>query len=254
MNNLPLRDLHGLVTGGGTGIGLAIAKELDRQGANVTICGRNMDRLESIATGTRLLPIQMDVTSDISVQSAIDQAVARYGSIGIHIANAGIAEGKPLLKTSLEDWQKTIVTNLDGAFLSIKRSLESMQNRNWGRIIAIASVAGIRGLKGAPAYTASKHGLVGLIRAVAEEYCGSGITANAICPGYVHTPIFDRNVAIIAQERGLSLEAAAAKLLNLNRHKKIIEPYEIAQCVAWLCCPGSESINGQVIPIAGGQV
>ena len=249
-----LKNRHALITGGGTGIGAAIAEKLAKVGAQVTICGRTIENLESVARTNRITPIVMDVTCEQSVCAATAKAVANFGGVDIHVANAGIAQGCNFENMSLEFWLKIMNTNLNGAYLSIRESLKSMNKNNWGRIITIASVAGLRGLKGASAYTVSKHGLVGLTRALSEEFIGSGITANAICPGYVQTPMFDRNAYKLSQELGIDTGETVKKLTRLNRHNKILSTEEIASTVLWLCSPGSKSINGQAIPITGGQV
>ena len=155
---------HALITGGGTGIGLAIAKELKSSGAKVTVCGRNLRRLQEVSEAHGFIPIEMDVTSESSVKKATLEAEEISGIINIHVANAGIAEGMDFAEMDFDFWRKIMSTNLDGAYLSIKYSLASMSQGNWGRIIAISSVAGLRGLKGASAYTASKHALIGLVR------------------------------------------------------------------------------------------
>ncbi len=245
---------HALITGGGTGIGLAIARELKSNGTRVTVCGRNLDRLKEVADTYGFLPLEMDVTREESVKNATRIAEKTVGVINIHVANAGIAEGVGFASMDIGFWRKIMATNLDGAYLSIKYSLASMIKGDWGRIIAISSVAGIRGLKGASAYTASKHGMIGLIRALSEEYLYSGITANAVCPGYVETPIVDRNVTLISKNLNISPEEAHVRLSRLNRNKKMLQPEEVAKTVLWLCSKGSNNVNGQVIPIAGGQV
>ena len=245
---------HALITGGGTGIGLAIARELKDSGAKVSICGRNLDRLVEVAEMYDLVPLEMDVTKENAVKEATRKAVETSGRITIHVANAGIAEGMDFSSMDFDFWRKIMSTNLDGAFLSIKYSLESMSKGDWGRIIAVSSVAGLRGLKGASAYTASKHAMIGLVRAISEEYLFSGITANAVCPGYVETPLVDRNVAQLSKSLNISPEEARNKLSRLNRNKKMLQPEEVAKTVLWLCSEGSDNVNGQVIPIAGGQV
>ena len=146
-----------------------------------------------------------------------------------------------------------MATNLDGAFYTIRECMTSMLQSDWGRVIAISSIAGVRGLKGGGAYSASKHGLIGLIRSYSEEYMASHITFNAICPGYVETPIIDYNLDAI-QKRGFSQEQAMDMMLNANPHKRLIDANEIAQAALWLCSDGSGSVNGQTIEIAGGQV
>ena len=146
-----------------------------------------------------------------------------------------------------------MTTNLDGAFWTIRESLASMRQTDWGRVIAISSVAGIRGLKGAAAYTASKHGMIGLIRSLSEDYLGQPITFNAVCPGYTDTEIITRNVETIRDRAGISEEEARKIMVHTNRHKRLIEPEEVSAAVTWLCGPGSQSINGQTIEIMGGQ-
>ncbi|WP_083099131.1 SDR family NAD(P)-dependent oxidoreductase [Pseudophaeobacter leonis] len=249
---MDLSGKHALVTGGGTGIGLAIAKALAEQGAQVTITGRRQEVLEEVAT-KGLFPMAMDVRDEDDIIAKIAAAVEARGPIQICVANAGVAEGHALHKTSMEFWRNMMSTNLDGAFLTIRESLKSMRGTDWGRIITIASIAGLRGLKGGACYTASKHGMIGLTRAISEEYMGTGFTANAICPGYVDTPIVDRNITSIASRAGISEEDALKVMVNSNRHQRLIEPEEVSAAALWLCGPGSQSINGQTIEISGGQ-
>lgn len=246
---------HALVTGGGTGIGLAIAEALAAQGAEVTITGRRLEVLQEVAESRKgLHAAAMDVTDEDSVVGTIQSAVTARGPVTICVANAGIAEGRAVHKTDLEFWHKIMRTNLDGAFLTIRECLNSMRNEEWGRVMAISSIAGIRGLKGAAAYSASKHGVIGLIRALSEDYMGRGITFNALCPGYVRTAIIDQNVASIQERAGVSADEALKLMVSANRHKRLIETDEVAAAATWLCGPGSQSINGQTIEIAGGQM
>jgi NAD(P)-dependent dehydrogenase (short-subunit alcohol dehydrogenase family) len=247
-----LEGRHALVTGGGTGIGLAIAQALAGAGAEVTISGRRGDVLDD-AAGPGLYPAVIDVTDEASVADGIAAAVAARGPVAICVANAGIAEGRGILKTDLEFWRRIIATNLDGAFLTIRESLRSMRGVDDGRVIGIASVAGVRGLKGAPAYTASKHGLVGLIRGLAADHAGRRITFNALCPGYVATGIVDRNVTAIRDRAGVSEAEAMEMMVSENRHGRLIDAGEVAAAALWLCDPRSGSVNGQAIEIFGGQ-
>ncbi len=252
---MTLKGRHALVTGGGTGIGLVIARDLARAGANVTITGRRHDVLEQAARGTaRLYHRTMDVCDEADVVDTVGVAVAAHGPIDICIANAGIAQGRALHKTDMAFWRTTMATNLDGAFLTIRECLKSMHDRPWGRVIAVSSIAGLKGLKGASAYTASKHGMIGLIRALSADYAGSAITFNALCPGYVDTAIVAQNVTAIQARTGMDEEQALGLMVNANAHKRLIAPSEIAAAALWLCAPGSESVNGQAIEIAGGQV
>ena len=150
-------------------------------------------------------------------------------------------------------WRKIMATNLDGAFITIREAMRSMATADWGRVIGVSSIAGIRGLKGGGAYAASKHGLIGLIRSYSEEYLGGSITFNALCPGYVDTPIIDANLDAI-QKRGFSQEQAMEMMVGSNLHKRLIDADEVAQAALWLCAPAAASVNGQTINIAGGQV
>ncbi|MGD9864367.1 MAG: SDR family NAD(P)-dependent oxidoreductase [Pseudodonghicola sp.] len=249
---MTLSGKHALVTGGGTGIGLSIARALADRGAQVTITGRRQEVLDEVA-GPNMAGLAMDVRDEADVVAKIAAAVAARGPVQICVANAGIAEGRALHKTSLEMWRNIMATNLDGAFLTVRESLKSMLGTDWGRVITVASVAGLRGLKGAAGYTASKHGMVGLTRALSEDYIGTPYTFNAICPGYVDTPIVTRNTDSIAQRAGISAEAARRVMTDANRHKRLIAPEEVAAAALWLVGPGSQSVNGQCIEIAGGQ-
>lgn len=244
---------HALITGGGTGIGLAIAKALAEAGAQVTITGRRAEVLEAVA-GPGLHPLVMDVTEESSVVDGVAQAVKARGPVQICVPNAGIAEGQSIRKADLASWRQTMSTNLDGAFLTIRECLPAMTGTDWGRVIAVSSIAGIRGLRGAPAYTASKHGLVGLIRGLSEDFLGTPYTFNALCPGYVDTEIVSRNQSSIAERTGMSAEDALQVMVKANRHRKLLDTDEVAAAALWLCGPGSQSINGQTIQIAGGQM
>ena len=248
-----LNGKHALVTGGGTGIGLAIAEYLAAQGAQVTITGRRQSVLDDVITAG-ITGMAMDVRDEDSVAATITAAVAARGPIQICVANAGIAEGKSLHKTDMAFWRNMMATNLDGAFLTIRESLTSMRETDWGRVIAVSSMAGLRGLPGAACYSASKHGMIGLIRSLSEDYMGSAYTFNALCPGYVDTPIVTRNTTSIAQRAGVTEDTARDMMVKANRHQRLIEPSEVAAAAAWLVGPGSGSINGQCIEIAGGQM
>lgn len=243
---------HALVTGGGTGIGLAIARALAGKGAQVTITGRRQEVLDTVA-GNGLFAAAMDVRDETSIETVIAEAVSARGPIQICVPNAGIAEGRAVHKTDLAFWRNMMATNLDGAFLTIRACLPSMRQTDWGRVIAVSSIAGLRGLPGAAAYAASKHGLIGLIRSLSEDYMGQPYTFNALCPGYVDTPIVDRNQEAIAARTGMSADEARQVMVNANRHKRLLEADEVAAAALWLTGPGSQSINGQSIQISGGQ-
>jgi 3-hydroxybutyrate dehydrogenase len=204
---------HALVTGGGTGIGLGIAEALALRGAEVTITGRDLERLEGIATARpRLHPLRMDVSDETSVREGIAAAARARGPVSICVANAGIAEPAPFRRETLDHWRRIMATNLDGVFLTFQAAMATLAPDQPARMIAIASIAGLRGLKNAIAYTASKHGVIGMVRGLSEEYRGGPVTFNAICPGYVDTPIVDRNAAEIAELKGISDVEARAYL------------------------------------------
>jgi 3-hydroxybutyrate dehydrogenase len=244
---------HALITGGGTGIGLAIARALAAQGHAVTITGRRADVLERAAAEHGLGAQVMDVADEASVIAGVAAARAARGPVTICVPNAGIAEGRSLGKTDLGFWRQVMATNLDGAFLTIRACLPDMVAAGWGRVIAVASIAGLRGLKGAPAYTASKHGLVGLVRGLSEDHLGRGLTFNALCPAYVDTDIVSRNTASISARAGITPDAALALMVGQNRHGRLIAPDEVAAAAVWLASEAAASVNGQAIEIAGGM-
>ncbi|SFG50746.1 SDR family NAD(P)-dependent oxidoreductase [Sulfitobacter dubius] len=250
---MTLQDKHAFITGGGTGIGLAIAQDLAAKGARVTITGRRQKVLDAVS-GDGITGMAMDVRDEGQVVDTIARAVEASGPVQICIANAGVAEGRSLHKTDLDFWRDMMATNLDGAFLTIRESLKSMRQTDWGRVIAVSSIAGLRGLPGAACYSASKHGMIGLIRSLSEDYMGQPFTFNALCPGYVDTDIIARNTRAISQRAGLSEDKARDVMVNANRHKRLIGPSEVAAAATWLIAEGSESINGQSIEIAGGQM
>lgn len=250
---MTLNGKHALITGGGTGIGLAIAKALAEAGAEVTITGRRKDILTSVSGG-RIHPLAMDVSDEQSVVDGVANAVAARGPVAICVANAGIAEGKALHKMDMAFWRKVMRVNLDGAYLTMREALKSMNGLEYGRVIAVASIAGIKGLKGAPAYTASKHGMIGLVRGLSEDYMGSPITFNAICPAYVDTAIVSDNTASIAARAGITQEQALKMMVKTNRHQRLITPEEVAHTAMYLCSENAGSINGQTMEIAGGQM
>lgn len=250
---MSVQGKHALVTGGGTGIGLAIARSLVQNGASVTITGRRQEVLDQVS-GDGLYGLAMDVTDETQVRDVIDTAVAARGPLQIIVANAGIAEGRKLHKTDTEFWRRIMATNVDGAFWTIREGMRSMLGTDWGRVLAVSSIAGVRGLPGGGAYSTSKHAVIGMIRSLSEDFMGSNFTFNSLCPGYVDTDIITRNIDSIQTRAGISAEDAKQVMVSANRHNRLIAPEEIAAAALWLCQPGSESVNGQEIMIAGGQV
>ncbi|WP_209425103.1 SDR family oxidoreductase [Pararhodobacter sp. SW119] len=250
-----LAGRHALITGGGTGIGLAIAQGLAARGAQVTITGRRGDVLDAAAADTPgLHPLVMDVAEEANVTEGCAAAIDSRGPVTICVPNAGIAEGKSIGRMDLVFWRRMMAINLDGAMLTVQACLPGMQDAGWGRVLFVSSIAGLKGLKGAPAYSASKHGMIGLMRGLSEDFMGSGLTFNALCPGYVDTDIVTRNTESIAARAGISHDQAHAMMVRTNRHKRLIRPDEVAAAALWLSLPGSDSVNGQCIEIAGGQM
>ena len=220
---MTLQDKHAFITGGGTGIGLAIAQDLAAKGARVTITGRRQEVLDAVS-GNGITGMAMDVRDEAQVIDTIARAVEASGPVQICVANAGVAEGRSLHKTDLDFWRDMMATNLDGAFLTIRESLKSMRQTDWGRVIAVSSMAGLRGLPGAACYSASKHGMIGLIRSLSEDYMGQPFTFNALCPGYVDTEIIARNTQAISNRAGLSEEKARDVMVNALSLIHISEP------------------------------
>lgn len=250
-----LSGRHAFITGGGTGIGAAIALALAGQGAVVTISGRRQGPLDEIAgKASTLQTALLDVTDEDMTHKVFKQAADQSGPIDILVANAGIAETLPIGKADLAFWRRTMATNLDGAFLSMQAALPGMIENGWGRIIAISSVAGQKGVARGTAYCASKHGLIGLCRALAEETLATNVTVNALCPGFVRTPIVDRSVENIMAKTGRSREEAIKALADMNPNGRLVEPEEVASTALWLCGTDTGSVTGQTIQIAGGHV
>ena len=239
---------HALVTGGGTGIGRAIAEALLAEGARVTVAGRRIDRLREVEGAAA---VEMDVADAGSVARGVAGAREAHGPIHICVANAGIAEGASLPRTEEELWRRIMATNLDGSYRTIRACLPDMGD--WGRVIAVASIAGLKGLRGAAAYTASKHGQIGLIRGLAADHLGRGVTFNALCPGYVDTAIVDDNTRRIMERTGMSEPDARDLMVGQNPHRRLIEVEEVAAAALWLCSEAARSVNGQAIQIAGGE-
>jgi len=249
-----LEGKHALVTGGGTGIGAAIAFGLAQAGAQVTICGRRAEELEFTAERHPNMHVQTaDVTDTASIGSLYRAAQKAHGDFAIVIANAGTAESAPAEKVSPELWHKTLDTNLTGAFFSVQPALSPMRTKKWGRIIFIASTAGLKGYPYVAHYVAAKHGVVGLARALAAETVKDGITVNAICPGFTETSLLDRAVDRIAERTKTSETEARKVLLSRNPQGRFIQPQEVADAVVWLCQEGSGVITGQTISVSGGE-
>ena len=247
---------HALVTGGGSGIGRAIAEALAAAGAEVTITGRRADVLEEVAaTQPRLHAQVMDVNDESSVRDGVAQMAAARGPVAICVANAGIAEGGPFMGLSLADWRRTMTTNLDGVFLTFQAALATLADDDPGRYIVVSSIAGVRGLKNAIPYTASKHGVIGLVHGLSEEFMfRRPVTFNALCPGYVDTDIVHNQLPGLMRRFDVDRAGAEAIVAKGNRHKRLLQVDETTAAAMWLCSDAARSVNGQSIQIAGGQV
>jgi NAD(P)-dependent dehydrogenase (short-subunit alcohol dehydrogenase family) len=237
-----------LITGGGTGTGADFARGFAEAGAEIVIAGRRRDPLEKVAEGNKAIRcVTADVTDEASVKAMFEEA----GPVDIVIANAGAADSSALAKTSLDQWNALIAVNLTGTFLTMREGLRQMPG--WGRLIAVASVAGLKGAGYISAYSASKHGVVGMIRSVAHEVARQPVTANAICPGYIETEMTERTIANIMKKTGRSRDEAIAAVTVTNPQRRLIQPAEVTAAALYLCGPGSEGVNGQAIAITGGE-
>lgn len=247
-----MTDLAGkrvLVTGGGSGAGAALALAFAGAGAEVVIAGRRTDALAATAARHPAIRcVQADVTDEASVKRMYQEA----GPCDVVVANAGAAESAPMARTTLEQWNAMLAVNLTGTFLTFREGLAQLPG--WGRLIAVASTAGLKGYAYVAPYAAAKHGVVGLCRSLALELAKKPVTVNALCPGFLDTEMTDRSVATIVEKTGMTAEAARATLAATNPQKRLIQPAEVAAAALWLCAPGAEGITGQALAIAGGEV
>ena len=258
---MKLNNRIALITGGGRGIGRAIALAFAHEGANVAIAARTLEQVEQVAREIAgqfhrdALPIVCDVSDVASVEKAFATVTENFGrGCDILVNNAGVAEGSPFVKTDDELWQRHLAINLTGTFFCTRAAVPQMIERGWGRIINIASIAGKTGAPYIAAYSASKHGVVGLTRSVAIELAIKGITVNAICPGYVNTEMTTRGIERITARTGLSADEAVEALRKMSPQNRIIEPEEVTALAVLLASEDGQAINGQAINVDGGSV
>ncbi|VVE56056.1 3-hydroxyacyl-CoA dehydrogenase [Pandoraea capi] len=253
-----LKGVHALVTGGARGIGEAVARSLLAQGARVTLLGRSEAKLaegvNALTSHGEVAWVSADISDATAVAAAFTRATERFGPVQVLVNNAGQAVSAPFGKTDAQLWQQMIDVNLTGTYHCISAALPAMLTAGWGRIVNVASTAGLIGYPYVTAYCAAKHGVVGLTRALALEVAKKGVTVNAVCPGYTETDIVRDAVANIVAKTGRSEDEARAELAKRNPQARLVQPQEVADAVLWLCQPGAASMTGQSIAVAGGEV
>ncbi|MCW9033705.1 MAG: SDR family oxidoreductase [Rhodospirillales bacterium] len=249
-----------VVTGGARGIGAAISRGLALQGCDVAVMGRNKEQLSAFCqelsseTQRKILPVVVDVSDPEAVAKAFGIVSDELGAPTFLINNAGIAPAAPFMKTDLATWNKVLGVDLTGVFLCTQQVLPAMIKAKDGRIVNVASTAGLKGYAYTTAYCAAKHGLIGLTRSLALETTKTGVTVNAVCPGFTDTELVAEAVQSIAAKTGRTSEEAVAELAANNPQGRLIDPQEVAEAVLWLCQESSGSITGQSIAVAGGEV
>jgi NAD(P)-dependent dehydrogenase (short-subunit alcohol dehydrogenase family) len=259
MSERYLRGKHVIVTGAGRGIGAAIAQELAARGARLSLLGRNLARLTAQARSikskhkVRVQSVQCDISDPTAITRAFQIAADRLGVPYALVNNAGEVTPAPFAKMTREQWDSTIATNLTGSVLCMQQVLPGMIEIGRGRIINIASTAGLKGYSRLAAYCASKHGLMGVTRAVALETARSGVTVNAVCPGYTDTEMTRSGIQAVRSRLSVSEGEAEQMLLRSIPRGSFITPAEVANAVAWLCSPGASAVTGQAIVVAGGE-
>ena len=249
-----VKDQHVVITGGGSGVGAELARCYSELGARVSILGRRLQPLQDVASPIDALATVCDVTDAKSVKRALDACRDENGAIGIAVANAGAAPSMPFSRVTPLDFQQTLSVNLEGVFNLWQKALPDMKQAGWGRLIAIASTAGLKGYPYVSGYCAAKHGVVGLTRALALELATTGVTVNAVCPGFVETPMLERSITNIMEKTGMSEELAAKSLFTNNPQKRFLQTEEVANAVLWLSSKATGAVNGHTLSLAGGEI
>lgn len=248
-----------VVTGGGRGAGAAIAHQLAAHGAVVIVAARTREEVDGVrealrASGATAHAATCDVAIESSVAELAAFALQTVGAVDILVNNAGTAMAAPLVRTSLVDWQRLLDVNATGAFLCSRAFLPSMLERGWGRIVNVASTAAVSADRYIAAYAASKHALLGLTRAAAAETAASGVTVNAVCPGFLRTDMTAQSVARVAAATGRTHDDAEQALAARNPQKRLIEPDEVAAAVVYLCSDAARGVNGAAMLLDGGEL
>lgn len=245
---------HVVITGGGTGVGAQVAQSFAQAGAAVTILGRRLEPLQEVAQDIRALALSADVTDRASLDAALGRAREAQGPVSVAIANAGAADSAPFAKMRIENFQSSLDVNLLGVFNLWQAALPDMLGRGGGRMIAVASTAGLKGYPYVSHYCAAKHGVVGLTRALALELGPKNITVNAICPGFIETPLLEKSIEKIMATTGMTDAEARTSLVMGNPQKRFVQTSEVAGTALWLCSPAALSVNGHALALSGGEV